>query len=129
MAVSIVMPALEMAQETGKIISWLKKEGDAVAKGDPIAEIETDKVVLELEATADGVLAGLTAVAGDVVPGGKTIAWVVAPGDIGSRGTHHDRTSSNDDHCNDARGQRGKSGGQGFTEGPTHGAGTGRRFE
>src|ERR1700685_2873762 len=81
MAVSIVMPALEMAQETGKIISWLKKEGDAVAKGEPIAEIETDKVVLELEATADGVLAGLTAVAGDVVPVGKTIAWVVAPGE------------------------------------------------
>ena len=51
MAVSIVMPALEMAQETGKIISWLKKEGDSIAKGEPIAEIETDKVVLELEAT------------------------------------------------------------------------------
>ena len=48
-----------MAQETGKIISWLKKEGgDAIAKGEPIAEIETDKVVLEVEAAADGVLAG-----------------------------------------------------------------------
>jgi len=81
MAVSIVMPALEMAQETGKIISWLKKEGDPIAKGEPIAEIETDKVVLELEATADGVLAGISAAAGDVVPVGKTIAWVVAPGE------------------------------------------------
>ena len=59
MAVSIVMPALEMAQETGKIISWLKKEGDSIAKGEPLAEIETDKVVLELEAAADGVLAGV----------------------------------------------------------------------
>src|ERR1700733_5074447 len=81
MAVSIVMPALEMAQETGKIISWLKKEGDPIAKGEPIAEIETDKVVLELEATADGVLAGISAAAGDVVPVGKTIAWVGAPGE------------------------------------------------
>jgi pyruvate dehydrogenase E2 component (dihydrolipoamide acetyltransferase) len=81
MAVSIVMPALEMAQETGKIISWLKKEGDSIAKGEPIAEIETDKVVLELEATADGVLAGVTAAAGDVVQVGKTIAWIVAPGE------------------------------------------------
>lgn len=81
MAVSIVMPALEMAQETGKIISWLKKEGDAIAKGDPIAEIETDKVVLEVEATADGVLAGVSAVAGDVVQVGKIIAWIVAPGE------------------------------------------------
>src|SRR5271163_480281 len=81
MAVSIVMPALEMAQETGKIISWLKKEGDSIAKGEPIAEIETDKVVLELEATADGVLAGVKAAAGDVVQVGKTIAWIVAPGE------------------------------------------------
>jgi pyruvate dehydrogenase E2 component (dihydrolipoamide acetyltransferase) len=81
MAVSIVMPALEMAQETGKIISWLKKEGDSIAKGDPIAEIETDKVVLEIEAAADGVLAGVTAAAGDVVTVGKTIAWIVAPGE------------------------------------------------
>src|SRR6202044_2238509 len=81
MAVSIVMPALEMAQETGKIISWLKKEGDSIAKGDPIAEIETDKVVLEVEASADGVLAGVTAAAGDVVQVGKTIAWIVAPGE------------------------------------------------
>src|SRR5271154_3835830 len=81
MAVSIVMPALEMAQETGKIISWLKKEGDSIAKGEPIAEIETDKVVLELEAAADGVLAGVTAAPGDVVQVGKTIAWIVAPGE------------------------------------------------
>lgn len=81
MAVSIVMPALEMAQETGKIISWLKKEGDAIVKGEPIAEIETDKVVVEVEASADGVLAGVTAAAGDVVQVGKTIAWIVAPGE------------------------------------------------
>jgi pyruvate dehydrogenase E2 component (dihydrolipoamide acetyltransferase) len=81
MAVSIVMPALEMAQETGKLISWLKQEGDSIAKGEPIAEIETDKVVLEVEATADGVLAGVTASAGDVIPVGKTIAWIVAPGE------------------------------------------------
>lgn len=81
MAISIVMPALEMAQETGKIISWLKQEGDSIAKGEPIAEIETDKVVLEVEATADGVLAGVTAAAGDVIQVGKTIAWIVAPGE------------------------------------------------
>jgi pyruvate dehydrogenase E2 component (dihydrolipoamide acetyltransferase) len=81
MAVSIVMPALEMAQETGKIISWLKKEGDSIAKGEALAEIETDKVVLEIEAPADGVLAGVKAVAGDVVPVGQIIAWIVAPGE------------------------------------------------
>ena len=81
MAVSIVMPALEMAQESGKIISWLKREGDSVAKGEPLAEIETDKVVLELEAPGDGVLAGVKSLAGDVVPVGQIIAWLVAPGE------------------------------------------------
>jgi pyruvate dehydrogenase E2 component (dihydrolipoamide acetyltransferase) len=81
MAVSIVMPALEMAQETGKIISWLKKEGDLITKGEPLAEIETDKVVLEIEAPADGVLVGVKAGAGDVVPVGQIIAWIVAPGE------------------------------------------------
>jgi pyruvate dehydrogenase E2 component (dihydrolipoamide acetyltransferase) len=81
MAVSVVMPALEMAQETGKIISWLKKEGDAIAKGEALAEIETDKIVLELEAPAEGVLAGVKSAAGDVVPVGQIIAWIVAPGE------------------------------------------------
>jgi pyruvate dehydrogenase E2 component (dihydrolipoamide acetyltransferase)/2-oxoglutarate dehydrogenase E2 component (dihydrolipoamide succinyltransferase) len=59
MAISVVMPALEMAQETGKLVAWLKKEGDSVAKGDLLLEIETDKAVMEVEATADGVLAGV----------------------------------------------------------------------
>jgi pyruvate dehydrogenase E2 component (dihydrolipoamide acetyltransferase) len=75
------MPALEMAQETGKIVSWLKKEGEAISKGEPILEVETDKAVVEVEATADGVLAGVKSQEGDVVPVGVTIAWIVAPGE------------------------------------------------
>ena len=81
MAASVVMPALEMAQETGKIVSWLKQEGDAVSKGEPLLEIETDKAVVEIEATADGVLAGVKSREGDVVPVGVTIAWILAPGE------------------------------------------------
>jgi pyruvate dehydrogenase E2 component (dihydrolipoamide acetyltransferase) len=81
MASSVVMPALEMAQETGKIISWLKQEGDTITKGEMLLEIETDKVVVELEAPADGLLAGVRSRAGDVVPVGQTIAWIVAPGE------------------------------------------------
>src|SRR5207247_10752960 len=81
MATSIVMPALEMAQETGKIVSWLKKEGDTVSKGEILLEVETDKAVVEIEATADGVLAGVKSHEGDVVPVGTTIAWLVAPGE------------------------------------------------
>jgi pyruvate dehydrogenase E2 component (dihydrolipoamide acetyltransferase) len=75
------MPALEMAQETGKIVSWLKKEGEAISKGEPLLEVETDKAVVEVEATADGVLAGVKSQEGDVVPVGVTIAWIVAPGE------------------------------------------------
>jgi pyruvate dehydrogenase E2 component (dihydrolipoyllysine-residue acetyltransferase) len=75
------MPALEMAQETGKIVSWLKKEGDAISKGEPLLEVETDKAVVEVEAAADGVLAGVKSHEGDVVQVGVTIAWIVAPGE------------------------------------------------
>jgi pyruvate dehydrogenase E2 component (dihydrolipoamide acetyltransferase) len=81
MAFSVVMPALEMAQETGKLIAWRKKEGDRVAKGEPLLEIETDKAVVEVEAPADGVLAGIKASEGAEIPVGQTIAWIVAPGE------------------------------------------------
>jgi pyruvate dehydrogenase E2 component (dihydrolipoamide acetyltransferase) len=82
MAISVVMPALEMAQETGKLISWLKKEGDPVAKGEPLLEIETDKAVMEIESPGDGVLAAVKVQAGAEVPVGRTIAWIVRPGEI-----------------------------------------------
>ena len=81
MAFSVVMPALEMAQETGKLLAWRKKEGDRVAKGEPLLEIETDKAVVEIEAPADGVLAGIRASEGAEIPVGQTIAWIVAPGE------------------------------------------------
>ena len=81
MAISVVMPALEMAQETGKLLSWLKKEGETIKKGDLLLEIETDKAVVEVEATGEGVLAGITAHEGDVVPVGQVIAWILLPGE------------------------------------------------
>ena len=75
------MPALEMAQETGKLIAWRKKEGDRVSKGEPLLEIETDKAVMEVEAPADGVLTGITGSVGADIPVGQRIAWIVAPGE------------------------------------------------
>jgi len=81
MAVSVVMPALEMAQETGKLISWKKNEGEKVAKGEMLLEVETDKAVVEIEAQAEGILGGVTARVGDVVPVGQTIAWLLQPGE------------------------------------------------
>ena len=81
MAVSVVMPALEMAQESGKLVSWLKKEGEQVRKGEMLLEVETDKAVVEVEASSDGILAGITAQPGDVIPVGHTIAWLVQAGE------------------------------------------------
>jgi pyruvate dehydrogenase E2 component (dihydrolipoamide acetyltransferase) len=75
------MPALEMAQETGKLVSWLKREGEHVRKGEMLLEIETDKAVVEVEALGDGILAGITAKEGDVIPVGQTIAWLVKEGE------------------------------------------------
>ncbi len=50
MPTQILMPALSPTMEQGKLSKWLKKEGDKVASGDPIAEIETDKATMEVEA-------------------------------------------------------------------------------
>ena len=81
MAISVVMPALELTQETGKLVAWRKDEGEPVAKGEVLLEVETDKAVVEIEAAADGILAGVKAVAGDIIPVGKTIAWIISPGE------------------------------------------------
>jgi pyruvate dehydrogenase E2 component (dihydrolipoamide acetyltransferase) len=82
MAISVVMPALELTQETGKLVAWRKKEGERVAKGEPLLEIETDKAVVEIEAPAEGILAGIRAHEGAVIPVGQTIAWIVTPGEV-----------------------------------------------
>src|ERR1700739_4257405 len=81
MAVSVVMPALEMAQETGKVVSWRKREGEQVAKGEPLLEVETDKAVVEVESPGDGILSAVSAREGAVIPVGQTIAWLLAPGE------------------------------------------------
>jgi pyruvate dehydrogenase E2 component (dihydrolipoamide acetyltransferase) len=81
MATSVIMPALEMAQETGVLVSWLKQDGESVTKGEPLMEIETDKVTVEIEASASGTLGGILAKQGDVIPVGQTIAWILAPGE------------------------------------------------
>src|SRR5512143_3324609 len=81
MATGVIMPALEMAQESGVLVSWLKRDGEPVVKGEPLMEIETDKVTVEIEAPASGLLGGVLAKEGDVIPVGRTIAWILAPGE------------------------------------------------
>ena len=75
------MPALEMAQETGKLVSWRKKEGESVSKGETLLEIETDKAIMEIESPGDGVLSGVKAHEGAEIPVGQTIAWILRPGE------------------------------------------------
>src|SRR5438132_8580222 len=75
------MPALGMAQDTGKLVRWLRPPGASVTKGEPLMEIETDKVTVEIEAPADGVLAVLAAQEGDDVPVGQVVALILAPGE------------------------------------------------
>jgi pyruvate dehydrogenase E2 component (dihydrolipoamide acetyltransferase)/2-oxoglutarate dehydrogenase E2 component (dihydrolipoamide succinyltransferase) len=72
----VTMPQLGMAQDAGKIVSWLKSPGDAVSKGDALFEVETDKATMEVEAQADGFLTGVAAAEGDDVPVGQVIARI-----------------------------------------------------
>ncbi len=91
---NVIMPALGMAQETGKVLRWLKGEGDAVTQGEPLLEIETDKATVELEAPASGILTGVTAAAGETVPVGQVIAEIRAPGEASPQPTGAARASA-----------------------------------
>lgn len=81
MASNVTMPKMGYDMEEGKILRWLKKEGDPVTKGEPIAEIETDKISIEIEAFAGGVLAKILHGDGAVVPVGDPIGLIAEPGE------------------------------------------------
>lgn len=81
MAKEVIMPALGMAQETGVLQQWLKAEGEEVAAGEPLMEVETDKAVVEVEAPASGVLGGVSANPGEEIPVGQVIAFILAAGE------------------------------------------------
>jgi len=77
----VVMPKLSDAMETGKIIKWLKKEGDRIAGGDILAEVETDKADVEMEAFGAGVLRKILVPAGESAAIGALIGVIAEPGD------------------------------------------------
>jgi len=81
MPTQVIIPALGMAQETGIIVRWLKTSGEEVAKGEPLAEIETDKATVEIEAPASGVLTNVTGPVGVDIPVGQVIATILSPGE------------------------------------------------
>jgi len=77
----VIMPKMGDAMEEGTLLKWLKSEGEEVSEGDPIAEIETDKVTMELEAEDEGTLAQLIASEGQDVPVGEAIAFIQGEGE------------------------------------------------
>ncbi|MFT3707647.1 MAG: pyruvate dehydrogenase complex dihydrolipoamide acetyltransferase [Archangium sp.] len=81
MPIAIQLPALSPTMSEGRITKWLKKEGDAVKSGDAIAECETDKSNLEIEATDSGTLLKIVVPGGSTSPIGGVIGWLGKPGE------------------------------------------------
>jgi pyruvate dehydrogenase E2 component (dihydrolipoamide acetyltransferase) len=79
MATKVVMEALSPTMEEGRLVKWLKYEGDQIAKGDVLAEVETDKAVMELVARGEGVLRKRLLPEGETTPVGALIAVIAAP--------------------------------------------------
>src|SRR5947207_12965380 len=84
MAQDVVMPRLSDSMEEGTILRWIKSEGEEVALGDELVEIETDKANMVFEADADGTLVEIVAQEGDTLPIGEVIARVGEAGEAPS---------------------------------------------
>ncbi|HLY87204.1 MAG TPA: dihydrolipoamide acetyltransferase family protein [Gaiellaceae bacterium] len=80
MATEVILPRLGQGMESGTIVRWLKSEGEPVAKGEPLFELDTDKVTQEVEAEASGVLLKIAVSAGEV-PVGETVAFIGEAGE------------------------------------------------
>ncbi|HET8781438.1 MAG TPA: pyruvate dehydrogenase complex dihydrolipoamide acetyltransferase [Pyrinomonadaceae bacterium] len=79
MASKVIMPKLSPTMEEGQIARWLKKEGDKVSMGEPLAEIDTDKATMEMQALANGVLRKILINEGESAPLGQLIAVIGEP--------------------------------------------------
>ena len=94
MASRVVMPKLSDTMEEGKILRWLKQEGDPVETGQALAEVETDKATVEMEAYTNGVLRKLVASPGETVKVGALIAVIGGAGCAGTACSSSAETSS-----------------------------------
>ena len=81
MAVEVILPRVDMDMATGKISKWHHKDGDRVAKGAALFEIETDKAAMEIDAPADGILRNIVVTEGNSAPVGSAVAWIYAEGE------------------------------------------------
>jgi len=89
MAIEMIMPKVDMDQETGTVVEWLKTEGQEVKEGETILVIETDKIAIDVESPGTGTLAGISAHPGDVIPIGTVIAYVLEEGEEIPEGAAH----------------------------------------
>src|SRR6058998_514565 len=80
MAAEVKLPRLGQGMESGTIVRWLKSEGEQVEKGEPLFELDTDKVTQEVEAEASGVLLKIAVAEGEV-PVGRTVAFIGKEGE------------------------------------------------
>ena len=87
MAIPVIMPKFGFTQEESTIVAWLREEGDVVRMGDPICEVTTDKVNMEVESPGDGVLGGIRYTAGEAAAVTDVIAYILAPGESAPAGT------------------------------------------
>ncbi len=85
--IPVILPKFDMLMEHGTIVRWLRSEGEEVRAGEPICEVMTDKVNMEVEAPASGILTGIRAKPGDVVPVTEVIAYILEPGESPPAGT------------------------------------------
>src|SRR5438034_4783687 len=79
-ATEVILPRLGQGMESGTIVRWLKAEGEAVERGEPLFELDTDKVTQEVEAEASGVLLKIAVAEGEV-PVGRTVAFIGSEGE------------------------------------------------
>lgn len=81
MATTVNVPQWGMGITQGKVVKWLKREGEAVQEGEPLVEVETAKATQEVEAPATGVLVRILAAEGAMVPVRETIGIIAEPGE------------------------------------------------
>src|SRR5687767_3278714 len=109
MATEIKLPRLGQGMESGTIVKWLKSEGDAVKKGEPLYELDTDKVTQEVEADATGVLLKIAVQEGEV-PVGQTVAVIGEQGEevaVEAAPEEEPQTEGSRAHARDAERERG----------------------
>jgi len=100
MATQVIVPKMEMSQESATLIEWLKKEGEPVKKGDPLFVVETDKVTVEIESPETGILAEVSAQPGETMPVTTCIAYILQPGEAAPSSSPmpgSEKSSSTDD--------------------------------